>query len=94
MKSILLLLCLLISSVAFGQADMTLCHTSATEKFAMLASSKDFNESHQTPRYYIHVSQEKGKMINFSTPDGSEGSGYFLEARQKTNNWILVFQEW
>ena len=94
MKRMIFLLFVMTSSLVFGQTDITLCHTSATEKFAMLASNQDFNATHQSPRYYVHVSQEGGKMITFETPDGKDGNGYFLEAKEKTNNWILVFQEW
>jgi carboxymethylenebutenolidase len=86
---------LLLSMTAFAQGDaITICHTSPTEKFAHFASSKDFNAEHPTPKPFIHVSQEGGKMITFKTPDGSEGKGYLLEAKSKTDNWIFVFQEW
>lgn len=79
---------------SFSQNDITICHTSSTEKFALLASNNDFNAQHPTPGKYIHVSEEGGKMITFKTPDGQNASGYFIEAKQKSNNWIFVFQEW
>lgn len=94
MKKIYLLICLCAASVlGFGQ-DITVCHTSSTEKFAMFASNKDFNAAHPRPGNYVHVSQEGGKMITFKTPDGQQASGYLIEAKKKTNNWIFVFQEW
>jgi carboxymethylenebutenolidase len=73
--------------------DITVCHTSATEKFAFFAADKDFNMSHPNPVPYVHQS-ETGKMVTFKTPDGKEASGYVLMAKSKTNNWIFVFQEW
>lgn len=76
------------------ESDITICHTSSTEKFAMFASNADFNSKHPTPKPYIHISQEGGKMISFKTPDGREGKGYLIEAKNKTTNWIFVFQEW
>jgi len=79
---------------AYSQSDVALCHTSATEKFAVFASNKDFNAAHPVPLPYIHVSQEGGKMITFKTPDGQQANAYFVEAKTKTNNWIFVFQEW
>ncbi len=73
--------------------DITICHTSPTEKFALFATNKDFNSSHPDPLPYIHQS-EVGKMITFKTADGADGAGYLLMAKKKTNNWIFVFQEW
>ena len=94
MKKIFLLVTLfLMAALGFAQ-EITVCHTSSTEKFALFASNKDFNAEHPKPRAYVHVSQEGGKMISFKTSDGQEGKGYFIPAKQKTNNWIFVFQEW
>lgn len=96
MKRIYFLIALCVMAFAgFGQdQDITVCHTSSTEKFAMFASNKDFNAAHPRPGNYVHVSQEGGKMVTFKTPDGQQASGYFIEAKRKTNNWIFVFQEW
>jgi carboxymethylenebutenolidase len=80
--------------VCFGQDDITVCHTPSTEKFAMFASNKEFNAAHATPRAYVHVSEEGGKMIQFSCSDGKSANGYLIMATKKTNNWIFVFQEW
>jgi carboxymethylenebutenolidase len=94
MKTIkLLLLALGTSVMAWAQNDITICHTSATEKFALFASDKDFNMSHPDPLPYVHQS-EVGKMITFKTADGPDGSGYLLMAKKNTSNWIFVFQEW
>jgi carboxymethylenebutenolidase len=94
MKKIhLLISLLLLATFGFAQ-DVSVCHTTATEKFAMFASNKDFNNQHPKPRAYVHITEEGGKMITFKTPDGQEGKGYLIEAKKKTNNWIFVFQEW
>jgi carboxymethylenebutenolidase len=94
MKLLLSLFLICVILTGFAQDNITVCHTSSTEKFAMFASNKDFNTQHPRPGNYIHVSQEGGKMITFKTPDGQDANGYFIEAKQKTNNWIFVFQEW
>jgi carboxymethylenebutenolidase len=73
--------------------DITLCHSSATEKFALFASNKEFNSAHADPLPYVHQS-EAGKMVTFKTPDGKDAGGYLLTAKRKSNNWIFVFQEW
>jgi carboxymethylenebutenolidase len=97
MKTIrLLLLTLLAPLAAMAQNssdDITVCHTPATEKFALFAQNKDFNMAHPDPLPYVHQS-ETGKMITFKAPDGKDGNGYVLMAKKKTNNWIFVFQEW
>jgi carboxymethylenebutenolidase len=87
----MLLLC---TTAAYAQTDITVCHTPATEKFAMFASNKDFNAKHPTPGNYIHVSEEGGKMIKIKCTDGKDANGYLLKAKAPTDKWILVFQEW
>ncbi len=92
----LTLFVLFVSLAAWAQNDsdgITVCHTSPTEKFALFASSKDFNSSHPDPVPYVHQS-ETGKMITIKTTDGADANGYLLMAKKKTNNWVFVFQEW
>lgn len=84
----------LLTSFGFAQDDITLCHTPATEKFALFASNKNFNDEHQMPRAYVHISEAGGKMISFDCADGVKGNAYIIMAGKKTNNWIFVFQEW
>jgi carboxymethylenebutenolidase len=93
MKNLFFLLTLFISSIGFAQKEMTVCHTSVTDKFAVLASNKKFNRDHPNPLPYIHESVEGGKMIKIKTT-GTEANAYFIEAKKKTNNWVFVFQEW
>lgn len=93
-KSFFACLLILSSLYTFAQSDITICHTSSTDKFALFASNKEFNAAHQKPRAYVHITQEDGKMITFKTPDGGQANGYLLENKKKTNNWIFVFQEW
>lgn len=92
---ILTIFLLAIATVAFGQNDdITVCHTSSIERFAAFASDPAFNAEHPTPRAYNHITQSGGKMIKFKTSDGVDANAYLIEAKTKTNNWILVFQEW
>ncbi len=92
-KTYLLFTFFLLTKVALAQDGITICHTPATEKFAMLASNKDFSAMHLSPLPYVHQS-EVGKMITLKTSDGLEANAYFLKAKKETNNWIFVFQEW
>ena len=93
-RNLFLMALVLISRLSFSQDGEVICHTSSTEKFAMFASNKNFNAEHPRPTAYVHVSEEGGKMITFKTPDGQQANAYLIEAKQKTNNWIFVFQEW
>ncbi len=74
-------------------SDVTICHTSAIEKFALFASSKNFNASHENPLPYVHQSAA-GKMVTFSCADGVKANAFELRTSGSTNNWIFVFQEW
>lgn len=93
MKKPFLFAALLISAVGFAQTDVTVCHTSATDKFAVFASNKKFNRDHPSPLPYVHETQAGGKMIKVKTA-GVEANAYLIEAKTKSNNWIFVFQEW
>lgn len=95
MKSLLTLLLLaLCANLVVAQQDITLCHTPATDKFALFASNKDFNKKHPLPRPYVHVSEAGGDMIKIKCADGTDAYAYFLKAAKPSNNWIFVFQEW
>jgi len=95
MKKIITLFSLVAAVACYGQkqTDPIVCHTPATEKFAMFASNKSFNKNHPNPVPFVHVSMAGGKMIKIKTA-GAEANGYLIEAKKKTNNWIFVFQEW
>lgn len=92
MKKITLLLFCLMALSAFAQNDVV-CHTASTEKFALFASNKSFNAEHPLPRDYTHVSQADGKMITIKT-NGADANAYLLKAKEASDNWIFVFQEW
>jgi carboxymethylenebutenolidase len=95
MKKIILTAILLITVVSIKAQDaITVCHTSATEKFAMFASNKNFNSAHPNPKPFVFVSEEGGKMIKIKCADGVDANAYVIMAKQKTNNWLFVFQEW
>ena len=57
------------------------------------AAKKGFASLHENPKD-LNNYQEIGSMINFNTTDGKIGSAYFIPAKKKTNNWLIVIQEW
>jgi carboxymethylenebutenolidase len=93
-KNCLSMIALLFGLTGFAQDGITVCQTSAMEKFALLASNKEFNMAHSSPRNYIHHSQAGGEMIKFKCADGSDANAFLIKAKKETNNWIFVFQEW
>jgi len=93
-KLFILTLFMGLTMTLFAQDAITVCHTPATEKFALLATNQGFNSEHPLPRVYTHTSQVGGEMITFKCSDGMEANAYLLKAKKKTNNWIFVFQEW
>ncbi|MCX8492098.1 MAG: dienelactone hydrolase, partial [Cyclobacteriaceae bacterium] len=94
MKKPILLVLLHISVIGFAQKDISVCHTSATDKFAVFASNKKFNSDHPSPLLYVHKNQAGGKMIKIKCADGIEANAYLIESKSNTNNWVFVFQEW
>jgi len=95
MKKYLILSLLLFSGVlAFGQSKVVCCSkTSATQRFAMLASDKKFVMSHPVPLKY-HFQSTIGKSINYKTPDGKEATAYEFKAKKPTENYLLVVHEY
>lgn len=52
-----------------------------------------FAKLHDNPIAFT-LENPLGNMINFACQDGSSANGYFIKAKKKTNNWIIVIQEW
>ncbi len=84
-------------SVCFvrAQDNITVCGaaSSATATFARFASETSFRNLHPLPAAYKHTNA-KGKEITFTTPDGKEGSAYFIKASGNSDQYLLVIHEW
>ncbi|ASU33458.1 dienelactone hydrolase family protein [Mucilaginibacter xinganensis] len=97
MKKLLLLTALLFFGVlAFSQTkNRVVCHgpATATQQFAMLATSKKFVLSHKSP-LPLHFQSSIGKTITYKTADGKTATAYELKAKKNTNNYLLVIHEW
>src|ERR1700761_2305684 len=104
MKKLSLFLTLTLSTVfAFGQTKkvaavkmptaVVCCAKSATQQFAMLASSKKFVLSHSAPKPF-HFQSSIGKPVTYKTPDGATSTAYELKAKTPTNNYLLVVHEY
>jgi len=64
-----------------------------TEIARMDAANPEFASWHPEPLAFT-LANATGETINFATPDGNQGSGYFIKAKKKSNNYIFVIQEW
>jgi carboxymethylenebutenolidase len=91
-KLLVLVSCMAFSIGVFAQDNITICHTPATESFAVFASNTDFNKEHALPMAYVHKS-ETGKMISFRTPDGKSGNAFFI-AEKESDSYVFVIHEW
>lgn len=74
---------------------IAVCHgTAAPDDMALLASTKAFQMLHEEPLPFHFVSKAGGEMIKFNTTDGKQANGFFLKAKQPTDKYLLVYQEW
>lgn len=69
------------------KAEMTHCGS-----MVKWANEKDFQEAHKTPLSFKN--SDDGIDLVFITPDGTDGMGYIIPAKSKTNKWLFVYQEW
>jgi carboxymethylenebutenolidase len=95
MKTLLLSIALFFcGALAFSQSKVVCCsNPSATQQFAMLASSKKFVMSHKSP-LPLRFQSSIGKAITYKTADGKTANAYELKAKNPTNNYLLVVHEW
>ena len=95
MKKLLLFTTLIFCGLfVFSQSKMACCaKPSATQQFAMLASSKEFVMSHKMPLKF-HFQSDIGKAITYKTSDGKDADAFEFKAKTPTNNYILIIHEY
>lgn len=52
-----------------------------------------FANLHENPKTFV-LENPLGEAINFACEDGINANAYFIKAKKKTNNWLIVIQEW
>ncbi|UYZ64600.1 dienelactone hydrolase family protein [Hymenobacter weizhouensis] len=99
MKKLLTLCAALLSSITLATAQTTLsCCTkpaaghTATEAFAMLASSEDFSGGHDAPLPFTY--QGPGQLVEFNTTDGQTGKAFEIKSNIRSDKYLLVIHEW
>lgn len=95
MKKVLLFALLISGSLgAFAQSKMACCaKPTATKRFAMLASDKNFRMAHANP-LKTHFQSTVGKTVTYKTPDGKEATAFVFKAKKPTNIYLFVIHEW
>jgi len=69
------------------------CIDNVYSSFQEESAQKEFQSWHPEPMSFNYV-QQLGTSLEFNTPDGSKGSGYYVASKKKTKNVVLVIQEW
>lgn len=96
MKKLVLFIAAIVTGVtAYSQTrgPVAMCHPSATQQFAMLASDKKFVKMHPNAKAF-HFQSSIGKTITYKTADGKNADAYELKAKKPTNNYLLVVHEY
>ena len=69
------------------------CGPTTTEKFTMNTYDKAFLLAHANPLPFKYHS-DRGHDITFKTSDGTDGHGWMVKAKEKTEYYMIVFHEW
>lgn len=91
MKKIILLILLFASTLVSAQ-KMSCCSGPSTDMRTM-ADDPNFISAHEAPLPFNYTDQA-GKMITFSTPDGKTGSAYEVLSPKPTKNFLIITHEW
>jgi len=59
---------------------------------AQFAKDTKFKEAHEIPAKINF--EGKGKMISFPTPDGRQGSAYFVKTEESSQKYLFISHEW
>ncbi|PRY87048.1 dienelactone hydrolase family protein [Mongoliibacter ruber] len=74
------------------QSDqITICHTGPSEMIAFL-DDPAFVAFHPSPVPFDF--EGLGEMVTFPASDGKEASGYLIRAKEASDQWLFVYQEW
>lgn len=60
----------------------------------VLALNTDFKAAHDAPEPFVYTPESTSKMISFATPDGKQGSAFYIPSSAASNKVLIVFHEW
>lgn len=73
------------------ETTIPVCHSPGNDMSAM-AADPAFQRLHEAPLPFTY--RGAGEMVKFSTPDGQSANGFLLKAKNPSDKWLLVYQEW
>ncbi|MBW3466727.1 dienelactone hydrolase family protein [Arthrospiribacter ruber] len=71
--------------------DITICHTGPSEMMAFL-DDPEFVAFHPSPISFDF--EGLGEMVSFPAKDGKDAQGYLIRAKEPSDQWLFVYQEW
>ncbi|MCU0353752.1 MAG: dienelactone hydrolase family protein [Cytophagales bacterium] len=84
---------LTIGPLALAQKNASCCQMPDADAMARFTADPAFVASHAAPLPYVYAGKD-GAMITFATPDGTKANAFEIKAKQKSDKYLLVFQEW
>lgn len=69
------------------------CAVTPDKNFAAFASDSEFRMKHDTPAPFVYES-DLGLMISMKSADGTDARAFFIEAKKKSNKFLIVIHEW
>ncbi len=77
-----------------NKAEVIECLNMETQQaYKLEASQPAFAALHPAP-LVVNADQLLGNMVVFTAADGKEANAYFIPAKNKSNKWLIVVQEW
>jgi carboxymethylenebutenolidase len=88
-----LILPILLLGVTIASAQKMSCCSGPSNDMRAMADDPKFVASHEAPLPFNYTDQA-GKMIIYSTPDGKTASAYVVLSSSPTNNFLIITHEW
>ncbi|MEP7322536.1 MAG: dienelactone hydrolase family protein [Saprospiraceae bacterium] len=73
-------------------SDVTVCHSIPSEDMRLFALDPEFQALHPSPLKLDY--EGLGQAITFKTADGADANGYLISSKKKSDQWLMVYQEW
>jgi carboxymethylenebutenolidase len=71
------------------------CMPDQRDGMQLLANNRAFQRAHPLPKPFKFVSLAGGEALSFATPDGQQGRGFVIKAKQvSSQKYLFVYQEW
>jgi carboxymethylenebutenolidase len=80
-------------SVTTFKKDIVSCHPALPDNdMAVFANDPAFIAMHLSPLPIQYNAQ--GEEVSFPAADGKDAKGYLIRAKNKSDKWLFVYQEW